>query len=90
MTNISGEWLGTYWQLGIPTPFELTLVQGGNALSGNVLDDDYLGEAQVSGEVVGRRIKFSKRYLSKPEYTVIYTGTISDDEDFMQGQWQIG
>lgn len=38
MANISGEWLGTYWQLGMPMRFELTLVQGSSALSGNVLD----------------------------------------------------
>lgn len=90
MANISGEWLGTYWQLGMPTRFELTLVQGSSALSGNVLDDGYLGEAQVSGQVVGRRIAFSKHYLSGTQCTVIYTGTISESEDFMQGSWQIG
>lgn len=88
--DVSGEWLGTYWQLWMPTRFELTLVQGGNALSGNVLDDGYLGEAQVSGEITGRRIQFSKRYLAKPKYTVVYTGVLSEDNDLMQGRWRIG
>lgn len=64
MADVNGLWLGTYWQEGIPTRFEATLVQGGNTLSGRVLDDNYLGEAQIEGEVVGRTIHFTKRYLT--------------------------
>jgi len=90
MANVSGTWLGTYWQDGNPTRFEATLVQSSNALSGNVLDDGHLGEALVHGEVVGRTIDFTKRYLSTSPHLIRYTGTIAEDENFMQGQWQIG
>ncbi|MGA1355681.1 MAG: hypothetical protein ACO35Q_03260 [Prochlorothrix sp.] len=50
MADLSGSWLGTYWQLGNPTRFEATLVQGGNSLTGNILDDGPLGEAQLTGD----------------------------------------
>ncbi|WP_293123349.1 hypothetical protein [Okeania sp. SIO1I7] len=32
----------TYWD-----KFEATLIQGGNTLSGNILDDSYLGKAAL-------------------------------------------
>lgn len=90
MINISGTWLGTYWQDGVPTRFEVTFVQSGNALSGNILDDSYLGEAQVSGEVTGRSIRFVKRYLTTSPSSVDYSGTIAEDANFMSGNWKIG
>ena len=90
MSDVSGAWLGTYWQDGQPTRFEATLVQGGNSLSGSILDDDYLGEAQVSGEVLGRNIQFTKRYLTGLHALVRYSGVLSEDANFMQGTWKIG
>lgn len=89
MADLSGTWLGTYWQEGIPTRFEATLIQSGNTLSGSILDDNYLGEARISGEVIGRRISFTKKYLTSSPTPIDYTGTLSEDEDFMQGQWTI-
>ncbi len=89
MADLSGTWLGTYWQQGLPTRFEATLVQSGNALSGNILDDGFLGEAQVSGEVTGRSLQFTKRYLTPSQASITYTGVLAEAEDFMQGQWQI-
>ncbi len=47
MADLGGTWLGTYWQVGIPTRFELTLIQTGNTLTGRNLDDSYLGSAQL-------------------------------------------
>ena len=88
MADVSGIWLGTYWQQGFPTRFEATLVQSGNALIGSILDDNFLGEANISGEVIGRSIRFNKSYLSTLE-VIIYTGTLAESEDFMIGQWQI-
>lgn len=90
MADLSGTWLGTYWQGGVPTRFEATLIQSGNTLSGNILDDSYLGEAKLSGEVIGRRIQFIKRYLTTSPAPVSYTGTLAESEDFMQGQWSLG
>lgn len=89
MANISGDWLGTYWQQDLPTRFEASLVQGGNTMSGSVLDDNRLGEAYVAGEVVGRAIQFTKRYVTGTQIPIAYIGTIAEDEQSMRGTWQI-
>ncbi|MGF1566651.1 MAG: hypothetical protein ACFCVD_01010 [Nodosilinea sp.] len=89
MTDLSGVWLGTYWQGDSPTRFEATLVQGGNTLSGSVLDDGYLGEAHLNGTVSGRQVSFTKRYLTSSPTTIHYTGTVAEDGNHIQGQWQI-
>ena len=90
MTNVNGNWLGTYWQDEMPSRFEATFAQSGNTLSGSILDDNYLGEAHVSGEVIGRSISFIKRYLLTSPALVTYTGIVSENEDYMQGKWNIG
>lgn len=89
MTDINGAWLGTYWQTGLPTRFEATLVQSGNTLTGNSLDDGALGEAQLTGTVSGRSIHFTKRYISSSPYVIEYAGVVSEDESFMSGEWKI-
>ena len=90
MSDVNGTWLGTYWQNGNPTRFEVIFVQSGNSLAGSVLDDSYLGEAKLSGEVVGRRISFIKSYFTSSPDAVEYVGTISEDENYIQGKWDIG
>lgn len=90
MANVSGSWLGTYWQNANPTRFEVTFVQAGNTISGNILDDSpFLGEAQATGEIMGRTIRFAKRYLTTSIYPITYSGLIAEDENSMQGSWTI-
>ncbi len=88
MADVSGAWLGTYWQSGIPTRFEMTLVQGKNTISGNILDNSSLGEATVAGEISGRTITFRKSYLSGSRHSIEYFGTVSSDEQLIQGRWK--
>jgi hypothetical protein len=90
MTDLSGMWLGTYWQRGNPTRFEVTLVQGGNAISGRVLDDGTLGEANLSGTITGRHISFVKHYLASSPSPIHYTGTVAEDGNYISGEWRIG
>ena len=90
MADINGVWLGTYWQGGEPVRFEMTLIIGGNALSGSILDDSYLGEASLAGEISGRSISFTKTYLITSRHSVYYTGKIADEGNKMQGKWKIG
>ena len=81
------------WNLlarGVPNRFEATLLQSGNTLAGSILDDNYLGEAKLSGEVIGRRIQFTKRYLATSPDPVNYIGALAESEDFMHGQWHLG
>ncbi len=89
MTDLTGTWLGTYWQEEAPTRFEASIVQGGNALSGRVQDDNHLGEAQITGEVVGRKVMFSKTYLSGIASVIEYGGTIDESGEVMRGDWRI-
>lgn len=89
MADISGAWLGSYWQGEAQTRFEVTFVQAGNSLTGRVLDDGPLGEAQINGDVTGRSISFSKRYVTTAVHSINYSGTISEDEMFMSGTWSI-
>jgi hypothetical protein len=88
MTNISGMWLGTYWQIGIPTRFEMSIIQGNNILSGNILDQSHLGEASLIGEIIGKTIRFRKSYLTGSRHSIDYLGTLSDDLNLIQGIWQ--
>jgi hypothetical protein len=84
MANLTGTWLGTYWQEDIPTRFEMVIVQGGNVLSGNILDDDSQREATITGEAIGRNVQFSKRYVSISQENILYQGLLSEDENLMQ------
>jgi hypothetical protein len=89
MANLSGTWLGTYWQFSLPTRFEISLLQAGNGLTGNILDDGGLGEAIVIGEVQGRSVLFIKQYVMHRHYSIVYEGTLSEDEKKMHGKWRI-
>jgi hypothetical protein len=62
---------------------------GGNALSGNILDDGNLGEATITGEVIGRNVQFSKRYVGVSQGNILYQGLLSEDENLMQGEWTL-
>jgi hypothetical protein len=87
MANLTGTWLGTYWQDDMPTRFEMSIPQGGNALSGNILDEGNLGEATITGEAIGRNVQFSKRYVGVSQGSILYQGLLSEDENLMQGEW---
>lgn len=89
MTDLSGIWLGTYWQQGQPVRFEMTLVQGGNTINGNVLDDNYLGEASLAGTITGRSVSFTKKYVMGSRHSVQYSGTVSEDGNSIKGKWRI-
>jgi hypothetical protein len=89
MIDLTGSWLGTYWQAGKPTRFEATLVHGQNTLTGRITDSSVLGEASIDGEVSGRVLSFTKRYLNHPNYSIRYTGTVSDNGNYMSGAWVV-
>jgi hypothetical protein len=89
MANLTGNWLGTYWQHNAPNRFEMAIAQGGNALSGNILDDNYLGEAILTGEAIGRNIQFTKKYISGLRESILYQGVLSENEELIQGDWSM-
>jgi hypothetical protein len=99
--SIAGGWLGTYvydvrFKTMKPARFEATFtVNGGSdtAFSGTILDDNYLGEAQVDGVQTGGLVKFTKTYLtskaSRGKHSVEYVGTMSEDGRRIAGTWKI-
>lgn len=89
MADLSGAWLGTYWQQEEAVRFEMTIVHSGNTVSGRVLDDSYLGEASLAGTISGRAVNFTKTYTSSARHSISYTGTVSEEGDRMVGHWQI-
>jgi hypothetical protein len=89
MANLTGTWLGTYWQDDMPTRFEMVIAQGGNVLSGNILEDDSQREATMTGEAIGRNVQFSKRYISIFQGNILYQGLLSENENLMQGEWTL-
>ncbi len=89
MTDLSGTWLGRYWQQKQPVRFEMTLIQGGNTISGNILDNNELGEASLTGTVTGRSVSFTKKYLMGSRHAVKYSGTVCENGNTIQGKWQI-
>ncbi len=89
MAELTGPWLGSYWQANDSTRFEATFVQARNSLSGRIVDDGPLGEAQVQGQVTGRNVSFTKKYFDHPRHTIQYTGTVSEDGNHINGQWRI-
>ena len=89
MADLSGAWRGTYWQGKQPVRFEMTLILEGNTLLGRILDDNYLGEASLVGEVSGGTISFTKTYFISSRHSVYYMGKISEEGNKMQGRWRI-
>lgn len=64
-------------------------MQSGNTLTGNILDDGNLGEANLSGQVIGTNVSFTKTYLNQPFYHIRYVGILSADSDTIDGDWTI-
>lgn len=89
MADITGAWLGTYWQAGSPTRFEATFVQAQGSLSGRISDDSPLGEAQLQGQLTGRQLSFTKRYFQNSSYSIDYVGTLSEDGNHISGRWSV-
>ncbi len=87
-STVAGGWLGTYHYSHVranPVRFEATFTSpdiGGRFL-GRILDDCYLGEAQLSGTQTNRLVLFTKRYISGNKPTIIYEGRTSDDNRLM-------
>lgn len=88
--QLDGMWLGTYWQDGEPTRFEMTIVAANGRLQGNILDDGRFGEASMGGEIIGRRVQFFKRYLAGGYPPIYYRGLLSENGDYLNGEWSIG
>ena len=92
--TVAGGWLGTYHYNHVsmkPVRFEATFSSPDRTgrFPGRILDDNYLGEASVSGTQTNRLVVFTKRYLNAHKSTIQYEGRISDDGRIMTGSWRV-
>jgi hypothetical protein len=95
-----GNWNGLYWydssaETG-PTEFaaEFRSELQDYAFSGTITDSVPLMEAGVKGTIDGATVEFVKQYtrpgcLGIPRASIRYTGTISDDGNRIQGDWEL-
>ena len=94
--TISGGWLGTYAYQGADRAqsavrFEATITApaGDGRFAGSILDDGRLGEADISGEQSGLRLRFTKTYRNPGIALISYEGTLTEDGQTMTGTWRI-
>lgn len=87
--SIGGNWLGNYYyhQSAQAFGFEAVFIESNGALQGSILDDGYLGEAQVSGTYAAPSLSFTKVYPGREP--VNYRGEMSDDGNMLSGRWTI-
>jgi hypothetical protein len=97
--SFAGGWIGTYAYTGRqkhqkPVRFEAAIrVLDTNAFTGDLIDDNYLGDSDAVGEQAGRRVRFTKTYRKPPPRghqtaPIEYSGTISDDGRTVAGSWR--
>ena len=86
--NLSGSWLGTYWQLSRPTAFEMQLLEADGQLFGRIRDlSKLLPEATLSGQHGFGNVSFQKRYIKIFGHVVHYRGAVSADANLIEGEW---
>ena len=89
MSNLTGHWLGVYWQHGQPTEFDMEVTDLGGVISGVIQDQGPLGlRATFSGDHSDCAIRFEKKYLYLRCY-IDYQGNVSSNGLAMSGQWSI-
>lgn len=89
--SVQGSWRGRYFYAGDPTAhgFEAVFIEAEGLVEGNILDDDYLGEATVGGGFNFPHLKFTKTYRAAGTVPVRYQGMMSEDGKTISGRWTI-
>lgn len=89
--GLSGSWFGNYYYSSATTAygFEAVFIESNGAISGNILDMNTLGEANVVGTFACPQVGFTKIYYKSNHAPVKYDGTLSADGKTMTGTWQI-
>lgn len=98
--DVSGTWQGSYFYGdNRSVPFTLYLTQDGRRIYGKTSEPNTFGNrsarylyANVSGEVIGQNISFTKTYdgTGGQSHSVSYVGTIDHNGNVMVGNWRIG
>ena len=96
--TVTGAWSGLYTyadHLRIPpvrfeAVFEAPASEG--SFRGRITDADGIGEAEVTGSVEGRTLRFIKVYgrtVHRKPSPIQYKGTVSEDGLYLSGTWRI-
>ncbi len=98
--NISGLWMGSFAYprgAGPTTPFLARIEDADGALSGTIIEPNYMGassdslEAILSGSRHGHAVDFTKAYdgASDAAHAVDYVGRLSADGNAITGMWSL-
>jgi len=98
--NISGLWMGSFAYppgQGPTTPFLARIEDAEGALSGTIIEPNYMGassealEAILSGSREGHAVDFTKAYdgASDAAHAVDYVGRLSGDGNAITGMWSL-
>lgn len=90
--KIDGKWRGHYtyaYNSDAGSSFDAYFEDRKGALSGEIVDDEWLGAAVIVGSFSFPDIRFTKQYTTRKLSTIDYTGTMSADGKTMSGKWVI-
>lgn len=90
--KIDGKWRGHYTYANDPdsgSAFNASFADDKGALSGEIVDDEWLGAAVLVGSFNFPDVRFTKQYTSLRVSSIDYQGTMSADGKTMSGKWII-
>ncbi len=102
--SIGGSWTGEYHERvetngqEIVVPFRLELTNDGDHFTGRSAEGEQWVQhgaqpltAQIRGSVNGMRVRFEKLYDAQSfrSGTLVYEGTLADDQQSISGTWQL-
>ncbi len=90
--KIDGKWRGHYTyssNTDAGSSFDAHFEDCKGALSGEIVDDEWLGAAVLVGSFNFPDVSFTKQYTRMKLSTIDYKGKMSDDGKTMSGTWVI-
>lgn len=90
--KIDGKWRGHYTYAAntdLGSSFDAHFEDLKGALSGEIVDDEWLGAAVIVGSFGFPDVQFTKQYTTVKVPSIDYKGTMSDDGKTMSGTWVI-
>ncbi|CAN5404633.1 hypothetical protein BH10CYA1_BH10CYA1_00830 [soil metagenome] len=90
--KIDGKWRGHYTysaNTDLGSSFDADFEDLEGALSGEIVDDEWLGAAVIVGSFSFPDVQFTKQYTTIKVPSIDYKGTMSNDGKTMSGKWVI-
>ena len=90
--KIDGKWRGHYTydaNTDLGSSFDAHFEDLKGVLSGEIVDDEWLGAAVIVGTFSFPDVQFTKQYTTIKVSSIDYKGTMNDDGKTMSGKWVI-